>query len=132
MLHGTNARDTVQKNPSMQASREEILSVLRKWLNERSPVRLYFWFSSGVGSLTGFVIKAAEDTIVVSQPEADESTAPGTLMAISLAGATGFAFADLGEGVSPAHRELLRSEMESTVMVFLKTGERFAIAVLPE
>jgi hypothetical protein len=52
-------------------------------------------------------------------------------MAISLEHATGFAFADPREGVSPEHRKLLESEMESTVMVFLKTGERFAISVLP-
>jgi hypothetical protein len=91
-----------------------------------------FWFSSATGSLTGIVVKAAEDAIVVSQPEADENTAPGTLMAISLAHATGFAFADPREAVSSAHREFLESEMESTVMVFLATGERFAIAVLPE
>jgi hypothetical protein len=116
----------------MQASREEILSVLRKWLNERSPVCVFFWFSAAIGTLTGFIIKAAEDAIVVSQPEADEDAAPGTLMAISLAHAIGFAFSDPGEAISPAHRELLESAMESTVMVFLVTGERFAIAALPE
>lgn len=116
----------------MQASREEILSVLRKWLNERSPVRVSFWLSAATGSLTGFVIKAAEDAIVVSQPESDEGTAPGTLMAISLAHAAGFAFADPEEAVSPAHRELLKLEIESIVMVFLPTGERLAIAALPE
>jgi hypothetical protein len=90
-----------------------------------------FWFSSATGSLTGLVIKAAEDAIIVSQPEGHEDTPPGTLMAISLEHATGFAFADPREGVSPEHRKLLESEMESTVMVFLKTGERFAISVLP-
>jgi hypothetical protein len=115
----------------MQSSREEILSVLRKWLNERSPVRVFFWFSAATGTLTGFVIKAAEDAIVVSQPESDEDTAPGTLMALPLARAIGFAFADAGEAISPEHRELLESEMESTVMVFLMGGERFAIAALP-
>ena len=116
----------------MQASREEILSVLKKWLNERSPVRVVFWFSAATGSFTGVVTKAAEDAIVVSQAKADEETAAGTLMAIPLAHAVGFAFADPGEAISPAHRELLESEMESTVMVFLVTGERFAIAALPE
>ncbi len=116
----------------MQASGEEILSVLRKWLIDRSPVRVDFWFSSAKGSLTGFVVKAAADAIVVSQSEADEHTTPGTLMAISLARATGFAFADSREAISLEHRKLLASEMESVVMVFLSAGERFAISVLPE
>ena len=56
------------------------------------PRTLLVFFS--YGSLTGLVIKAAEDAIVVSQPESDEDTPPGTLMAISLAHANGFAFAD--------------------------------------
>jgi len=116
----------------MQASREEILSVLRKWLEDRSAVRVLFWFSSATGPLTGLVIKAAEDAIVVSQPEVDEDTPSGTLMAISLAHANGFAFADPAEAVSAEHRKLLESEMESTIMIFLITGERFAIAALPE
>jgi hypothetical protein len=115
----------------MQASREEILSVLRKWPNEQSPVRVSFWFSSATGSLTGFVNKAEKDAIVVSQPETDEDTAPGTLMAIPLGHATGFAFADPGEATSPEHRTVLESEMESMVMISFITGERLAIAVLP-
>jgi len=84
--------------------------------------------------MAGFVIKAAGDAIVVvSQLEADERTASGaSMMAISLSQATGFAFADPREGVSPEHRELLASEMESTVMVFLMNGDRFAVSVPPE
>jgi hypothetical protein len=93
---------------------------------------VFFWFLPATGSLTGFVIKAAEDAIVVSQPEADEDTAPGTLMAISLEHAIGFAFADPRESVSPEHRKALESEMESSVMIFFGTGERVAIAALPE
>jgi hypothetical protein len=115
----------------MQASCEEILSVLRKWLNERSPVLVSFWFSSATGSLTGFVIKAAEDAIVVAEPKSDKDAAPDTLIAIPLAHALGFAFADPAEAISPEHRKALESEIESMVMIFLANRERIAISTLP-
>jgi hypothetical protein len=106
--------------------------VLRKWLNERSPVRVSFWFSSATGSLSGLVVKAAEDAIVVSEPKSDKDAAPDTLIAIPLAYVLGFAFADPAEATSPEHRKVLESEMESIVMIFLGNSERIAISVLPE
>ncbi|HTX40582.1 MAG TPA: hypothetical protein VMD25_02045 [Acidobacteriaceae bacterium] len=118
----------------MEVSREQALSLCRKWLEEGAPVRFLFESGTVTGRLTGRVAKVSDlsdinPAIGIVSADFSEDEMPASLAGISLNSVRSFAFADPREAGSG--RDVLESEMDFGVIFFFITGERCILYELP-
>jgi hypothetical protein len=115
----------------MTVSDEEALSILTKWKNDGSSVRIQFRFSGIKGFVTGRVLGVAEGLILMGtflEPRS-EGDSPSALIEVPLVLVHSFVFVDPRD--SGEERDVLASEMEFGLIAYFTTGECCAWYELP-
>jgi hypothetical protein len=109
----------------MDVSEEDALSVLRKWLDERSPVR--FQFDSPPifkGIFTGIVIELSEREILLGPSGYSGEANPRAVFSISLSTPHYFKFKDPREATTHEDRKELEATMTFMVVIHFVGGGR--------
>jgi hypothetical protein len=108
----------------MESSEEEALSVLRKWLEERSTVRLQFESFKFKGIFTGIVIKVSEQEVMIGPSDFSYDVTPQAVFSISLTAPHRFEFKDSRDAINDEDRKDLEATMTFMVVILFSSGDR--------